>query len=155
MDKKYVVSISMILLIICVFSINIMGCYSMRGDKKMNKKKDIIDLVSMFKLQNTDKIMIETHIIKFQERPYIKKIVIDKEYIKIFLDSLRKNDYLHGLIKAETHYNVTFYHHNRITFTFGVNDWEDKGFIRVGYKDIHSDLFVDKSFFDIFHRIRQ
>jgi hypothetical protein len=124
----------------------------MEDEKNMDNEFETMDLVDKFKLQRTDKIIIETYM-KSQERPYIKKIITDKNMIQTFLGNLTQTQYLNNFIRGLAHYCLTFYSKDKEIFLLWVNDWKDEGFVRVNYGGIESDFFVDKSFFDVFHKM--
>jgi len=131
------------------------GVYCIGGDINMEETKKILNLVEVFSLKDVDLIIVETNKVKFQEKTYIKRMITDKVYIKKILDSLEKSTCLNGLIKAETHYSVIFYKQNIKVLELGVNDWEDGGFIRINYGDIHSDFLPGINFYKIFHKLTE
>lgn len=140
-----------VILILVLININRVS-YCAGGKQAMDKTNNIIDLVDRFKLQETDKIVIETNK-KIQESPYIKKIILDKTNIVDFLNSLRNNININDFIKTFPNYNVTFYQDDKETFKFGINDWEGCNFIRVYSEEIGSDLLPDKNLYKVLHRM--
>lgn len=149
MKNLFIFFISTVIIVSNIIKIS----YCMEGTRDMNNKFKKMDLVEKFRLEKTDKIIIKTNKQNFEKIPDINKTITDKDIIKKLLSNLGNNQYLDDFIRGLPHYYVTFYDRDKEIFMLGVNNWEDGGFIRVGNKDIESDLLPDKNFFEAFNKI--
>ncbi len=150
MNKNNFLILLAILILALMYIVNISYCAG--GKQDMDKINNIIDLVDRFKLQGTNKIIIETNK-RFGEDPYFKKTIVAEKDITDFLNSLKKNTKLNTFVKTFARYDVTFYQDNKEIFKLGINDWGGSGFIRPYSKEIESDLLPNEDLIKTLHEL--
>jgi hypothetical protein len=148
MDKIQKVSSRLLVVffvIITIYSMVVMN-YCSGKDKKMEKE---ISLISEYKLDLADRIIIETR--KRSYNSYQKKVITDLKTIEFIVNELKNINEIDG-IATWCDYNITFFKDNEELLKLGLRislDPRGSSFIR-HWHDTVDDYRISKSFHDFF-----